>query len=219
MTAALRSISRRASGRGASIPRGRFGVPQGLLRRGRARRSIEDGRVIADIGGRENGKDAGIVAFDASTGAVQWTATNHQASYSSAVGATFGGKRTALFFTRQGLVGLDPVERRGVCFNASGARDRAASVNAASPIVAGDRIFISRVVPNGRGADEGPGKRARRDLVVGRGDVQSLRDERRPQRRPVRFSRTSGVQSELSRRGSRQRQGAVERRPLSRRAP
>ena len=74
----------------------RFGVPKGFFGASGSP-LVEDGRVIANIGGRDNGKDAGIVAFDASTGAVQWTATNHQASYSSAVGATLGGKRTAVF--------------------------------------------------------------------------------------------------------------------------
>src|SRR5262245_62812619 len=55
----------------------RFGVPKGFF--GAAGSPlVEDGRVIANIGGRDNGKDAGIVAFDATTGAVQWTATNHQ---------------------------------------------------------------------------------------------------------------------------------------------
>jgi outer membrane protein assembly factor BamB len=117
-----------------AVPKGFFGAAGSPL--------VEDGRVIANIGGRDNGKDAGIVAFDASTGAVQWTATNHQASYSSAVGATLGGKRTAVFFTRQGLVGLDPASG-AVLFQRVWRSRSAASVNAASPIVAGDRIFIS----------------------------------------------------------------------------
>jgi hypothetical protein len=66
---------------------------------------VEDGRVIANIGG----KGAGIVAFDAKTGKVLWTATDDAASYSSGVGATIGGKRYAIFLTRAGIVGLDPV--------------------------------------------------------------------------------------------------------------
>ena len=57
--------------------------------------------MIANVGGTDGDKGAGIVAFNAETGAVMWTATNHEASYSSPVGATFGGKRTAVFFTRQ----------------------------------------------------------------------------------------------------------------------
>ena len=103
---------------------------------------VEDGRVIANVGGQDAGKDAGIVAFDAATGAVLWTATNHQASYSSGVGATFGGKRAAVFFTRQGLVGLDPASG-SVLFQRVWRSRSAASVNAASPLIVGDRIFIS----------------------------------------------------------------------------
>ena len=72
---------------------------------------VEDGRVIANIGGATP-TTRGIVAFNADTGAVLWTATNHEASYSSPVGATFGGKRAVVFFTRQGLVALDPGDRR-----------------------------------------------------------------------------------------------------------
>ncbi len=73
---------------------------------------VEDGRVIANIGGTDGDKGAGIVAFNADTGAVLWTATNHEASYSSPVGATIGGKRVAVFLTRRGLVGLDPGDRQ-----------------------------------------------------------------------------------------------------------
>ena len=69
---------------------------------------VEDGRVIANVGGKDGAKGAGIVAFSADTGAVIWTATDHEASYSSPVGATFNGRHVVLFFTRAGFVGLDP---------------------------------------------------------------------------------------------------------------
>ena len=99
---------------------------------------VEDGRVIANIGG----KGAGIVAFDAKTGKVQWTATDDEASYSSAVGATIAGRRYAVFLTRTGLVGLDPATGR-VQFQRRWRARQAASVNAATPLVIGDLIFIS----------------------------------------------------------------------------
>ena len=75
---------------------------------------VENGRVIANVGGKDGGKDAGIVAFNANTGAVLWTATNHEASYSSPVGATIGGRRLAVFLTREGLVGLDSATGRAL---------------------------------------------------------------------------------------------------------
>src|SRR5206468_4634192 len=85
----------------------RFGVRKGFF--GAAGSPlVEDGRVIANIGGKNAGKGAGIVAFNADTGAVLWTATDHEAGYSSPVGATFEGQRRAVFLTRNGLVGLDP---------------------------------------------------------------------------------------------------------------
>jgi outer membrane protein assembly factor BamB len=105
---------------------------------------VEDGRVIANIGGR----GAGIVAFDAKSGKVLWTATDDGASYSSGVGATIGGRRYAVFLTRNGLVGLDPSTGR-VQFQRTWRARQAASVNAATPLVIGDLIFIS--------AEYGPG--------------------------------------------------------------
>src|SRR5262245_39086896 len=89
----------------------RFEVPKGFF--GQAGSPlVEDGRVLANVGGKDGLKNAGIVAFNADTGSVLWTATDHQASYSSPVSATFNGRRFALFFTRQALIGLDPENGR-----------------------------------------------------------------------------------------------------------
>jgi outer membrane protein assembly factor BamB len=112
---------------------------------------VEDGRVIANVGGVDGDKPAGIVAFAADTGAVLWTATNHEASYSSPVSATFGGKRVAVFFTRQGLVGLDPA-MGAVLFQRMWRSRTSASVNAATPLVIGDIIFISATYETGAAA-------------------------------------------------------------------
>jgi outer membrane protein assembly factor BamB len=105
---------------------------------------VESGRVLANIGGR----DAGIVAFDAKTGNVLWTATGDEASYSSGVGATIGGRRLAIFLTRAGLEGLDPATG-AVQFQRAWRSRSAASVNVATPLVVEDRIFVS--------AEYGPG--------------------------------------------------------------
>jgi outer membrane protein assembly factor BamB len=112
---------------------------------------VEDGRVIANVGGTDGTKGAGIVAFNAETGAVMWTATNHEASYSSPVGATFGGKRTAVFFTRNGLVGLDPASG-SIFFQRMWRSRTSSSVNAATPLVIGDVIFISATYETGAAA-------------------------------------------------------------------
>ena len=121
----------------------RFGVAKGFF--GAAGSPlVEDGRVIANIGGR----GAGIVAFDAKTGKVLWSATDDEASYSSGVGATIGGRRSAVFLTRTGLVGVDPATGQ-VQFQRRWRARQSASVNAATPIVIGDLIFVS--------AEYGPG--------------------------------------------------------------
>lgn len=105
---------------------------------------VDDGRVIANVGG----KGAGLVAFEAATGKVLWTATDDEASYSSGVSATIGGRKLAVFLTRAGLVGLDPANG-AVAFRRPWRARIAASVNVASPIVVGDRVFVS--------AEYGPG--------------------------------------------------------------
>lgn len=119
-----------------AVPKGFFGTAGSPL--------VEGGRLLANIGGR----NAGIVAFDAKSGKVLWTATNDPAGYSSGVGATIAGRRSAIFLTRNGLVGLDPAAGT-VQFQRPWRARQAASVNVATPLVIGDLIFIS--------AEYGPG--------------------------------------------------------------
>jgi outer membrane protein assembly factor BamB len=122
------------------VPKGFFGAAGSPL--------VEDNRVIANVGGTDGAKGAGIVAFNAETGAVLWTATTDQAGYSSPVGASIGGKRTAVFLTRNGLVGLDPATG-SVLFEKRWRSRNAASVNAATPLVIGDTIFVSATYETG----------------------------------------------------------------------
>ena len=120
------------------VPKGFFGAAGSPL--------VEDGRVVANVGG----PDAGIVAFDAKSGKVLWTATSDQASYSSPAVATVAGRRLALFLTRAGLVGLDPATG-AVAFRRPWRARMAASVNAATPLVIGDLIFVSAQYGPGAG--------------------------------------------------------------------
>lgn len=119
-----------------SVPKGFFGAGGSPL--------VEGGRVLVNVGGPK----AGIVAFAARTGSVLWTSTTDGASYSSPVGATMAGRRSAIFLTRAGLVGLDPVSGK-VQFQRPWRARMAASVNVATPVVVGDSIFVS--------AEYGPG--------------------------------------------------------------
>jgi outer membrane protein assembly factor BamB len=97
-----------------------------------------DGRVLVNVGGAE----AGIVAFDAKSGDILWKTTGDEASYSSPTAATLGGEIRALFFTRAGLSILDAA--KGALTHRLTWRSRSrASVNAATPLVMGDIIFVS----------------------------------------------------------------------------
>ncbi len=116
----------------------KFGVRKGFF--GAACSPLVEGdRVFLSVGGA---KGAGLVSFDKSTGQVLWTATNDEASYSSPVSATLGGTRHILFFTRSGLVSADPATGQ-VHFQFRWRSRTQSSVNAASPLVIGDLIFLS----------------------------------------------------------------------------
>jgi outer membrane protein assembly factor BamB len=99
---------------------------------------VEGGKVLVHVGAR----GAGIAAFDARTGVVAWKATDDEASYSSPTAATIGGVRHAFFLTRSGLVDLDPANGQ-VRFSFPWRSRSHASVNAATPLVIGNQVFIS----------------------------------------------------------------------------
>lgn len=114
-----------------------FQVRKGFF--GAAGAPLVDGeRVILNVGGAS----AGIAAFDAATGKTLWTATSQEASYSSAVTATIRGVRHALFLTRAGFTDLDPATGK-VRYEMPWRARMQASVNAASPVVVDDLVFLS----------------------------------------------------------------------------
>ncbi|HEX3872257.1 MAG TPA: PQQ-binding-like beta-propeller repeat protein, partial [Pirellulales bacterium] len=132
-----------------------FGVIQNFF--GVGSTPVIDGELlIANIGGsppedqnvppgqldRVSGNGSGVVAFDKHTGKVVYRFSNDLASYASPTLATIDGRAWCFVFGRAGLTGFDPT---------SGKQDfyfpwRAGileSVNASTPVVAGDRVFIS----------------------------------------------------------------------------
>jgi outer membrane protein assembly factor BamB len=118
--------------------REKFGAPKGFF--GSASGPLVEGdRVLVNTGGA-NG--AGIAAFDKETGKVLWTATSDEASYSAPMAATIGGMRHALFLTRAGFVDIDPATGK-VRYQMKWRSRNDASVNAATPIVADDLVFLS----------------------------------------------------------------------------
>ena len=111
-------------------PKGYFGVASSPV--------VDGARVLVNVGGTKGG----IVAFDAATGKTLWTATSDEPSYSAPVIADINGQHTGVFFTRTGLVAVDPSNGKVLYQHRWRAR-QAASVNAATPIVSGDKIFLS----------------------------------------------------------------------------
>jgi len=146
---------------------------------------LEGDLLMVMVGGQPN---SGMVALDANTGKtvwenvgeknwrgvtmtgwpgepkVAWRRGDKQASYSTPVAATINGQRQIFCLMRQGLVSLNPAD--GNVNSSFWFRSRVEdSVNAISPVVVDDRVFISaayykvgavllRVKPDNRGFDE-----------------------------------------------------------------
>jgi outer membrane protein assembly factor BamB len=92
--------------------------------------------------GEVRGNGTGLVAFDKLTGAVRWSVTDELASYSSPVAATLHGQRLGFAFMRGGLVAFDPATGK-VGFTFPWRSTKLESVNAATPVVVGDRVLLS----------------------------------------------------------------------------
>ncbi|QOV89347.1 PQQ-binding-like beta-propeller repeat protein [Humisphaera borealis] len=99
---------------------------------------VEGNAVLLNVGG----KGSGVVALDTATGKTLWTATDDEAGYSSPTAATIDGKRYAFVLTRSSLIALTPADGKVLWRYPFRARMEA-SVNAATPLVVGDEIFIS----------------------------------------------------------------------------
>lgn len=114
---------------------------------------VEGDTLIVPVGGSAPGprpidlRDArpngtAIVGFDKLTGAERYKAGDELSSYSSPVVRTIDGKRTGLYFARGGLHAFDPLtgaKRFAFPWRAKVEE----SVNAANPVVVGDRILLT----------------------------------------------------------------------------
>jgi len=97
---------------------------------------------IYSVQGQVDSNGTGVVAFDKYSGKVVWQATDEFASYSSPVTAEIAGRPWCFVFARGGLLGLDP--RNGaVDFHFPWRARLLESVNASSPVVVGEQVFIS----------------------------------------------------------------------------
>jgi outer membrane protein assembly factor BamB len=85
---------------------------------------------------------SGIVAFDKHTGEVVYRTADELASYAVPRPATIDGRRWCFAFCRGGLVGFDPATGK-IDFHYPWRAKLLESVNASTPVVVGDRVFIS----------------------------------------------------------------------------
>ncbi len=95
------------------------------------------GKLLVNVGGR----GAGIVALDPATGKTAWMATDEVASYSSPAAVKVNGKDQALFITRYNCVLADPAGGSPQVLFPFGMRG--ATVNAATPLVFGGKLFVT----------------------------------------------------------------------------
>jgi len=130
----------------------KFGVVQNFFGVG-STPVIEDDLLIAMVGGSPEGspgiqsgevESAGttVVGFDKKTGTVRYATGYDLASYSSPVLTTLDGRRRGLLFARGGLLGFDPASGK-IGFKFPWRSKILESVNAANPVVVGNRVLIT----------------------------------------------------------------------------
>jgi outer membrane protein assembly factor BamB len=134
----LEAVDRATGERRWSVPtRERFGAAKGFFGAAASPLVIGD-RLFLNVGG----KNSGLVAFDTGDGRVVWAVGSDSASYASAVPMSLAGRDAILFFTREGLMIAAPADGKVLATYPLRSRSNS-SVNAATPLVLGNRIFAS----------------------------------------------------------------------------
>ncbi len=130
-----------------------FGVAQNFFGVGSTPVVVDD-LLIANVGGSPpggpdnvysgpvHGNGTGAVAFDKYSGKVRWQVSDELASYASPVVATVSGTTRCFLFARGGLLAVDSNQGK-VAFHFPWRAAKLESVNAASPVVVDDTVFIS----------------------------------------------------------------------------
>ncbi len=152
-----------------------FGVIQNFF--GVGSTPVVHGRLLlVPVGGSPKGSDkvdfselkgngTGLVAYDKYSGKVVYKFSDELASYSSPVLATIDGRKYGFHLARGGLIGFEPGTGKQDFYFPWRSRVLE-SVNAASPLVVGNKIFISETY--------GPGSAL---LEVEKGVVKVLWDD------------------------------------------
>lgn len=117
---------------------------------------LEGELLIVNIGADEDSGSPTVAGFERKTGRMVWGAgKKYGASYASPVPATIHGKRRVLVFAggesappTGGLMCIDPANGK-VDFEFSWRSRQRESVNASSPVVIGNRVFISECYGRG----------------------------------------------------------------------
>ena len=126
-----RKVWQRALNKDLNVPQNFFGVGVPPI--------IEKDIILLNAGGPDG---AGVVGVNKKTGETAWKAGDHGASYSTPVVYAIGGRRMAIFLTKEGLLIVAP--ETGKVLHEFGLRSGLhESVNAASPVVVDDVIFLS----------------------------------------------------------------------------
>lgn len=100
---------------------------------------VVDDRVIVNVGGRRS--NAGLVAFSLKDGSELWKSTSEDASYSSPILTRMGDRSVVVAITRLKCLALDPTTGK-VLFEVPFGK-RGPTVNAANPVVVGDKLFLT----------------------------------------------------------------------------
>ena len=130
----------------------RFGVVQNFFGVG-STPVVEGNLLLVQVGGSPAGSPrissgevvgngTGIVAFETRTGKVRYAISNELAGYATIRVVTVGNRRWAYAFTRGGLLGFEPAKGKVDFFYPWRAK-KLESVNASTPVVVGDTVFIS----------------------------------------------------------------------------
>lgn len=120
-----------------------YRVPQSFFGVGSAP-WVEGNRILLNAGGA----GAGVLAVDRNSGETIWKTGDDEASYSTPTVVDLDGRRVAMFFTRGGFLAVDAVDGRELYRYPFRSRSYE-SVNAATPVVVGNRVFLSATYNTG----------------------------------------------------------------------
>ncbi|MFC1758612.1 PQQ-binding-like beta-propeller repeat protein [Planctomycetota bacterium] len=115
-----------------------YDAPEGYFGAGSSPIHV-NGIVILNVGGRKN--ESGMVGLDLATGHTKWATTKEAASYSSPITVKDNGVQRVFAVTRFNGILLDPANGKVVFSFPFG--KRGPTVNAATPLLFEDRLFVT----------------------------------------------------------------------------